>query len=318
MPTAAFRPRPRRAVCERRKHIAVLATARRPLDRAGGREKCRIEAGLNLGNDHSDAVTFDKISAPVDQAGAERLRPDRADADGRRGALLQIAGALESMLDISVRYSNERVAFEKKISKFQAVQHNLAKLAGESAGARRRDFGRRHHRQQCFLQRRCRLPRSRQPPRSAVREAAEKGGAHRPSGARRDWLHHRAHHCIAITLRAAGVARRFRQRELLGRRSSASSSPARGADESVAAGGLALSHERNACIESRPIMTAALRFDPIRLAARMRGAAPGSARFHRRRNRRRHLRSARPNSDVGSHRAAEFQPPPRRARAGSA
>src|SRR5260370_1829851 len=40
-----------------------------------------------------------------------------------------------SMLDISVRYSNERVAFEKKISKFQAVQHNLAKLAGESAAA---------------------------------------------------------------------------------------------------------------------------------------------------------------------------------------
>ena len=39
------------------------------------------------------------------------------------------------MLDISVRYSNERVAFEKKISKFQAVQHNLARLAGESAAA---------------------------------------------------------------------------------------------------------------------------------------------------------------------------------------
>jgi acyl-CoA dehydrogenase len=48
---------------------------------------------------------------------------------------LQIAGSLESMLDISVRYSNERVAFEKKISKFQAVQHNLARLAGESAAA---------------------------------------------------------------------------------------------------------------------------------------------------------------------------------------
>jgi acyl-CoA dehydrogenase len=48
---------------------------------------------------------------------------------------LQIAGALESMLDISVRYSNERVAFEKKISKFQAVQHNLARLAGEVSAA---------------------------------------------------------------------------------------------------------------------------------------------------------------------------------------
>ncbi|MBV5269906.1 MAG: acyl-CoA dehydrogenase, partial [Afipia sp.] len=39
------------------------------------------------------------------------------------------------MLDITVRYSNERIAFEKQISKFQAVQHNLAKLAGEVAVA---------------------------------------------------------------------------------------------------------------------------------------------------------------------------------------
>jgi acyl-CoA dehydrogenase len=54
------------------------------------------------------------------------------------GALLrslQIAGALESMLDLSVNYAGERVAFEKKISKFQAVQHNLAKLAGETSAA---------------------------------------------------------------------------------------------------------------------------------------------------------------------------------------
>ncbi|KAJ8135430.1 hypothetical protein OY671_011357 [Metschnikowia pulcherrima] len=47
----------------------------------------------------------------------------------------QIAGALESMLSISVQYSGERVAFEKKISKFQAVQHNLAKSAGETSAA---------------------------------------------------------------------------------------------------------------------------------------------------------------------------------------
>lgn len=48
---------------------------------------------------------------------------------------LATAGALEAILDISVRYAGERVAFEKTISKFQAVQHNLARLAGESAAA---------------------------------------------------------------------------------------------------------------------------------------------------------------------------------------
>ena len=48
---------------------------------------------------------------------------------------LASAGALAAILDISVRYAGERVAFEKTISKFQAVQHNLARLAGESAAA---------------------------------------------------------------------------------------------------------------------------------------------------------------------------------------
>jgi acyl-CoA dehydrogenase len=34
-----------------------------------------------------------------------------------------------------VRYANERVAFERPIGKFQAVQQNLARLAGETAAA---------------------------------------------------------------------------------------------------------------------------------------------------------------------------------------
>jgi acyl-CoA dehydrogenase len=34
-----------------------------------------------------------------------------------------------------VTYANERVAFERPIAKFQAVQHNLARLAGEVAVA---------------------------------------------------------------------------------------------------------------------------------------------------------------------------------------
>ena len=48
---------------------------------------------------------------------------------------MQMAGALEAILDASVSYANERVAFERPIAKFQAVQHNLARLAGETAVA---------------------------------------------------------------------------------------------------------------------------------------------------------------------------------------
>jgi acyl-CoA dehydrogenase len=46
-----------------------------------------------------------------------------------------MAGALEAILDLAVTYANERVAFARPIAKFQAVQHNLARLAGEVAAA---------------------------------------------------------------------------------------------------------------------------------------------------------------------------------------
>jgi len=45
------------------------------------------------------------------------------------------AGALQAVLAMSVAYANERVAFERPIGKFQAVQQNLARLAGEAAAA---------------------------------------------------------------------------------------------------------------------------------------------------------------------------------------
>ena len=47
----------------------------------------------------------------------------------------EIAGALEAILAMSVAYANERVAFGRPIGKFQAIQQNLARLAGETAAA---------------------------------------------------------------------------------------------------------------------------------------------------------------------------------------
>jgi acyl-CoA dehydrogenase len=117
-------------------HIAVLA------QRGGGfsialveGSACRIEAGLNLGCDGSDMVTFDHVAPIAIEPAPKGFDQTSLLLMGAVARSLQIAGALEQMLDISVRYSNERVAFEKKISKFQAVQHNLARLAGESAAA---------------------------------------------------------------------------------------------------------------------------------------------------------------------------------------
>src|SRR4051812_20900516 len=118
------------------KHIAVLASG------DGGdsialveASACRIEQGLNLANDASDIVSFNRVRALATKPAPKGFDQTSLMLMGAVVRSLQIAGALESMLDISVRYSNERVAFEKKISKFQAVQHNLARLAGEAAAA---------------------------------------------------------------------------------------------------------------------------------------------------------------------------------------
>jgi len=114
------------------KHFAVLAGNTIALVDAG---KCRIEAGIGLGGDHSDTVVLDKVEPLAGKPAPKGFDQTQLMLMGGVVRSLQIAGALEAMLEISVRYSNERVAFEKKISKFQAVQHNLAKLAGESAAA---------------------------------------------------------------------------------------------------------------------------------------------------------------------------------------
>ncbi|MGA7113226.1 MAG: acyl-CoA dehydrogenase family protein, partial [Pseudolabrys sp.] len=96
---------------------------------------CRIDEGKTPAGDASNVVIFDR---------AKPRRHSRAPAGFDRAALMlmgsvtrsvQTAGALEAILSLSVAYANERVAFERPIGKFQAVQQNLARLAGEVAAA---------------------------------------------------------------------------------------------------------------------------------------------------------------------------------------
>ena len=99
------------------------------------RAACAVEPGASLAGEPSDTVFFDAVvpiarSAPAAVNVAERLR--------RMGATLraeQMAGALEGCLEQSLRYAADRHQFGRPIAKFQAVQHNLAVLAGEVAAA---------------------------------------------------------------------------------------------------------------------------------------------------------------------------------------
>ena len=94
---------------------------------------CRIVAGANLAGEPRDDVDFSGVSCKVAAfaaAGAAELL-----ALGAVMRSAQMAGALQSILETSVQYARERVQFGRPIGRFQAVQQNLALLAGQAAAA---------------------------------------------------------------------------------------------------------------------------------------------------------------------------------------
>lgn len=117
-------------------HLAVLAVgAQGPVIALVATRDCRIGDLRGLAGAMVHDVTFDKVK-PLQAADA----PNGIDQSalmlmGATARSLETAGGLEAILAMSVKYSGERVAFEKPIAKFQAVQHNLARLAGEAAAA---------------------------------------------------------------------------------------------------------------------------------------------------------------------------------------
>ena len=99
------------------------------------RDAARATPDRNLALEPRDTLVFDGVpvvaGAPAGAGvSAETLRP--------YGALVrsaQMAGAIESLLQQCVRYSTERRQFGRPIGGFQAIQHNLAILAGHAAAA---------------------------------------------------------------------------------------------------------------------------------------------------------------------------------------
>jgi acyl-CoA dehydrogenase len=92
------------------------------------------ERPTDMGGERAD-ITLDHVF-PVEIADAPSgWHADTAMLTGAAVRAAQMTGALETVLDLSVRYSGERIAFGRPIAKFQAVQHNLARLAGEVAAA---------------------------------------------------------------------------------------------------------------------------------------------------------------------------------------
>ena len=113
-------------------HLAVLASGKVALVNASD---CVYGGGVNLAGEPLNRVNFDGVT-PLEIS-------DLSDGVDQRAMLLmgaaaramQMAGALQTVLEVAVQYAEERIAFGRPIGKFQAVQHNLARLGEEAAAA---------------------------------------------------------------------------------------------------------------------------------------------------------------------------------------
>lgn len=121
-------------------HIAVIAESE-----AGDQvalvevRRTRTTGGQNLAGEPRDAVIFNNIVLPADDVRPAGNQVSRAGLF-RLGALarsVQIAGALDAVLAMTLAYVGDRVQFGRPLAKFQAVQQQLAVLAGQVAAAGR-------------------------------------------------------------------------------------------------------------------------------------------------------------------------------------
>jgi acyl-CoA dehydrogenase len=104
------------------------------LDGVAGAE---LAPGRNMAGEPRDTLSFAGLRVAGDAVAPVAPGVDRA-AVYRRGALARavlMAGALERALDTAVSYAGERKQFGRPIGKFQAVQQNLAVMAGQVAAA---------------------------------------------------------------------------------------------------------------------------------------------------------------------------------------
>ncbi|MFE1396979.1 acyl-CoA dehydrogenase family protein [Nocardiopsis dassonvillei] len=93
-----------------------------------------IEPGVNLAGEARDGAVLaraePRASAALPQGWADRFR-----LLGAAARASQIAAATATLLDDTLRHAGERVQFGRPLSRFQAVQHQIARLAADAVTA---------------------------------------------------------------------------------------------------------------------------------------------------------------------------------------
>ena len=117
-------------------HLAVLAQGAAGLHVALVKSSdCQHTPLSSLSDDDAASLTLDHVVPIALKPAPAHLSAQTLTILGATARSMQIGGALQWMLTQTVTYSTERIAFEKQISRFQAIQHNLARLAAETAAA---------------------------------------------------------------------------------------------------------------------------------------------------------------------------------------
>ena len=95
----------------------------------------KAEADVNLAQEPRNTLTWSNAPVLAAAAAGPGLPADALMLAGAMARAAQMAGGLEFLLAQSVKYVTERVQFGRPLASFQAIQHQLALLAGHTAAA---------------------------------------------------------------------------------------------------------------------------------------------------------------------------------------
>jgi len=117
-------------------HVVVAAesdgTPMIALVKGGG---AKAEPDVNLAFEPRDTLTWSGAPVLAASPAGESLPLNALTVAGALARSAQMAGGLEFLLAQSVKYVTERVQFGRPLASFQAIQHQLALLAGHTAAA---------------------------------------------------------------------------------------------------------------------------------------------------------------------------------------
>jgi acyl-CoA dehydrogenase len=97
-------------------------------------DQARIVPGRNLAGEPRDLVVFTELALSPDEIAVAPawVTPDTFRRRGALGRAAMMAGAMQRVQELTVRYTNERQQFGRPVAQFQAVAHHLVRIAEEA------------------------------------------------------------------------------------------------------------------------------------------------------------------------------------------